>query len=364
MGGNFYFGWFLYNLINISLISLILYNPRVKCSPRILFNLIFCIAVFVLSFLGNSITQDHVIYKDIVDIVLNTKHPFVHIESFWILFIRYICGSYTNYLLILSFLLSSLLFINLQLLRPKNLVIFLGLFSAFSLYGFIGGRQGLFTALFILGVCLIGRRKYIFGICIVLASMAIHKVGSIAIIILLFCILPTDKNKTIIIMGLIFLGAFVIRHILENNAIELFVALENTPGSSYLLNETDPNATGSALWKILPLIRTIVLFIVGTVLIIKINPLVHSLNFENLIFYKFLFWCLIISGGLYLINLPDPTIANRTFSLMTLPLAYTLSNLEKYVGKIYYYQPIVIIPILISLIINNLFIYRVGLTLS
>lgn len=361
---SFYFGWFCYNLLNMSLMCLVLYNYRIKILPNNLFIGLYCAIVFILAFAGNSITQDHEPYKIIVDTILSTRNPFVHVEPFWIYFIRYVCGSYSNYLFILSLLLSSFLFINIQILKPRNIIVFLGIFSSLSLYGFIGGRQGLFTMLFTLGLCLLGKRKWFMGLCVIFVSIVIHKVGFIAVLILLFCLIPTNDKRTVYIISFIIIGAIIMRNLIMNNVDAIFIALDNAPGSSYLINEEDPNSTGSVLWKYIPYFRTILLFVIGISMIIKLNPSVKFLSLMDLIFYRFMFWCIIISGGLYLINLPDPTIASRTFSLMLLPFAYMLSNLGKYIDKLYCYQIIVIITIATSLLINNLYIFRVGLAIA
>lgn len=83
---NFYFGWFLYNLICFSLF-LVMFKKISGKEYRILTSL-YILACIILSLYGNSISPDYTSYKDIVKEVASTQDPFTHIETIYIVLIH------------------------------------------------------------------------------------------------------------------------------------------------------------------------------------------------------------------------------------------------------------------------------------
>ena len=92
---NFYFGWILYN--GICIVLMLMLSKRITKSQRNSFLGVFICAFSVLAIFGNAITPDHLVYREIVEVIASTEDPFVHVEEFYIWLIHHI-GNILNHL--------------------------------------------------------------------------------------------------------------------------------------------------------------------------------------------------------------------------------------------------------------------------
>lgn len=251
----------------------------------------------------------------------------------------------------------------IKVLNPRNPVFFLSLWFILSFNSIIASRAILFYLTFYLGLSYYGKRTYIQGLIIIIISLFFHKTGYIAFLIFLISLIPIRRKALITILSITIITSLVIRGTIMNNLNILydFFANAGIPGSVYLTYEENRNATGSIIWSILPLILYLIDVIFISFTLYKCSFHINIMSSLNKLFYYFSYWGLIISVGLRLINLPDPTISGRTLFLIILPTLYLFTSLKQFDSSFKYNTLLLINLSMIVLLCTDVSILRVGL---
>lgn len=360
MIGNFIFGWILFFFLGISSIVLIEGNYDTKGTNRSIFIVLSCIIFFILGLFGNSITPDYPSYENAIKIVKSTQNPSIHLEPFWINFIKITGCNYFKYRLVLYLLIFLSFAIILFKLKNVNIVIFVSLYILILLISHIGLRATLFLMLFTLSLISLSQKRYILSIIILFISIPIHKVAYIAIPILICCIIPLKNNKIITLLGISILGIGVILHVLVfSNLSELidYMWKNNISGSSYIGNEDSISDRGNIIWSIIYIVSiTGVYFLKLLILFVLYKSRIHF-NGVNSIMYKIVLWSTLFSFSILLIGLPDNTIAYRCSTIGDIPLCYLWSNFPKInISKYQKYKIYLLTTVIILFITQNIYI--------
>lgn len=327
---NFYFGWFLYNLICFSLF-LVMFKKISGKEYRILTSL-YILACIILSLYGNSISPDYTSYKDIVKEVASTQDPFTHIETIYIVLIHSIGNNLWLFQLCIfipQFIVLWIIFT--YLIKLNNPLLFFSLFSIICLFSSIVGRYYLFISVFILGCVLISKKQRIIGLSALIISFFLHKAAILALPIALvsFFDFRITKRK-ICLIGVVYILFIVFcRHILHNSLDELYIGLGSLEGKDYIMRKEGANEGGSMWWQLIYLFQNIVKYALSISCIYLLRERRPSfMKIDNLM-YNLVFWTVLISGFFYMIGLPDNTIAGRILGIGLIPACYLFSQNKK-----------------------------------
>ncbi len=362
MGLSYLTGVVLLNLISILSIIAIQQKVKIPTRQRYLFMRICCISFILIAILGIGITNDVTLYQNKIQFILDTKDPKGILEPFWTTIIQKYRITFIDYLVLLQVVSFSILYCIIRLLNPKNLVYFIGVWVILCLHNIIGGRAILFFMVFYLGVVCIGKGKTVFGILLVLLSIPIHKTAYIAIPILCISLLKLNR-KTIryLLIGLIVISLYAKIFIINNlPIIYAFLSENEVGGAVYLTYEADVNASGHWIWPLVANLKRIIFYLLGYIVLRAID--ISSQNDRQIrLQYNLSLWGLLISGSLFIIDLPDPSIATRVlYIILAVPLPFLVSIVGGQSSKSS--KSNYIVPLLWSyLILTDIGIYRVGI---
>lgn len=360
MVGNFYFGWFIYNLI--CGVLLINFSRTVKLNQIRTAIIIFTASCYLLAIFGNAITPDYIPYQSIIAEIAVTQDPFTHIESIYIYLIHHIGNNYFIY----QFILYTIQFIIFYVLISNSLnhcrfcICFMALFSIIGLYNSIGGRAYLCYVTLLYGIVLFHKHKKTAGLVLLVAGIFLHKIGIIlSPLFLIATAIPFSLNKTRFILLLICIGSLVIalRYLIHNNFGELLeqVSNVNAAGANYLAKEESQNAGGSLWWKIISLYRTLFFYILSIKVLYLTYKHAQSNQLLNLL-YKISFSLILLSISYLGLGLPDQTIGERLLSAATIPICIITAKLRDYDVYTRKDRYLVITGLLILLMFNNAYI--------
>lgn len=359
---HFYFGWILYDLL--CAILMLLVSKRVVFTQKNLFIGCFIIAFIILAVFGNAISPDYGNYVEILDEIASTKDPFVHVEKFYIWLIRQIGKDFYLYqacVYVPSFIAIYLMFT--KGCRLSNPILFLLLFAILVLYSFIVGRLYLFIAVYLLAFTLLAHKKYLLGVILLACSFLFHKLSYIALPLALLYFLPLRLNKKqFFLLGILFVGLLVgVQYLLENYFLELFQSLGAIPGNDYLLRTEGANAGGSLWWQIIYAYQISIRFLFAFIVLYYLKDFASLSVFTfNRMMYVIVFWASLGSLFFYCVDLPDQTIAGRTFSVGLIPLCYLFSQLPNFISVKRWHKVTFFFICLFYMMFNNA--YIVGLS--
>lgn len=359
---DFYFGWFLYNLI--CLILLINLPKQIKYNQRKIFIGFYSIFFLLFALFGSSISPDFFSYQKIVKIVSHAKNPITHIEDIYVNIIHIIGDKFTLFQLIIYIPQFISFYLVSTKLNLKNVALYLYVFAIIGLYQSIIGRFYLYNVTFLLGIILIGNRQYFIGVIILILSGFLHKLGFyLTPLIILFLIIPLNLNKKnvrFILILFLFLSISV-RFILQNHFAEFINMIDETEGHYYIEKKEGYNSTGSIIWQFIYAYQQITTIILSIYILLKTNKhYVLSCRLIDKIMYQILFWLTLFVCFYYMLGLPDITIGSRILSITTIPLAYFICLLQQY-NKISVRQKnFFIIWSLVYLMFNNAYIIGVS----
>lgn len=357
---NFYFGWFLYNLICLSLF-LVMFDKVSKKEYTISITL-YILACIILSLCGNSISPDYTSYKDIVEEVASTQDPFTHIETIYIELIHSIGNNLWLFQLCIfipQFVVLWIIFTHL--VRLNNPLLFFSIFSIICLFSSIVGRYYLFISVFLLGCVLISKKQRIIGLSVLITSFFLHKAAVLAIPIAFISFFNFKiTRRKMYIVGIAYISLVVFcRHILHNSLDELYIGLGSLEGKDYIMREEGTNAGGSMWWQLIYLYQNIVKYTLSIGCIYVLRNKRSSFTSTDYLMYNIVFWTVLISGFFYMIGLPDNTIAGRILGIGLIPTCYLFSQNKKIFLNIIPRYSVGIIY-LIYLILTNAYIVGVS----
>lgn len=329
---NFYFGWILYN--GICIVLMLMLSKRIAKSQRNNFLGIFICAFSALAIWGNAITPDNLVYREMVEEIASTKDPFVHVEEFYIELIHHIGNHF--YLYQCCIYLPIFLGIYWLFTRGCRLVdvnLFLFSFAVMGVYSIIKGRSDLFTVFYLVGIVLLAKKRIILGCICLFFSFFLHKVSFIALPLVPLFFFPWRwSKKRVFAAGLLFICIVSVgRSLIDNNLSDIFQTLDFVQGIGYLAKEEGINDGGSMWWQIIARYQT------GSRFLLSFWALYHLREFcllprgsVNRILYMLLLYITVVSLFFYGLDLPDKTIAGRTFNIGIIPLCYLISILPQY----------------------------------
>lgn len=329
VSSNFYFGWILYDFL-CGILILIL-SKRIVNTQKKLFLGCFFFSFLVLAVFGNAISPDYWNYVDLVKEIASTQDPFVHMEEFYIWLIHKIGNNFYLYQLcvyIPQFVLIYLIFT--RGCHLDNPILFLLLFAILVLYSSIVGRNYLFTAVYLSALVLLANRKFVLGILLLAISVIFHKLAYIALPLSVLYFIPLRINrKTLTVLAILFISAIGgINYIINNYIFELVQGLGDVKGKDYLLLTEKHSSGNSFWWQAISNYQVCVKYLFAFISLYYLRRVV-SLNIFSIdrMMYAIVFWSSLASLLFYSIDLPDTTIAGRTFMLGQIPLCYLFSKI-------------------------------------
>ncbi len=359
---NFYFGWILYN--GICIILMLMLSKRITKSQRNSFLGVFICAFSVLAIFGNAITPDHLVYREIVELIASTEDPFVHVEEFYIGLIHHIGNDFYLYqscVYLPVFL--GVYWIFTRGCSLENIILFLFLFAVMGVYSIIKGRSDLFTVFYLVGVVLLGKRRFILGCACLFFSFFLHKVSFIALPLVPLFFLPWKWNKKRVFMvGLLFICIVSAgRNLVENNLSDIFQTLDYVQGLDYLNRTEGANEGGSLWWQVIYGYQTGVRYFLMFLVLYQLRGFcLLPLGSVNRVLYMLILGTTVTSLFFYGLGLPDTTIAGRTFSIGTIPLCYFISLLPQYMRVSRVQKTVFFFICFFYLLFNNAYIVGVS----
>lgn len=331
---NFYFGWFLYNIICVSLLMVMF--KRINDRDYTMLLNVYTVLCIIFALFGNSISPDFTSYRDIVKEVAATKEPFTHIESVYISIIHEIGNNLWLFqccIFIPQFLLIWLIFT--KYVKLRNSLLFIAFFSIVCLFSTIVGRYYLFISFFLLGCILVAKNKKIIGILLIIISFFLHKAAILAIPIamLSFFKLHLTYRRAIVFFTLYFVVIIVCRHLLQNSLDELYLGLGNLEGKDYIMKKEGINAGGSLWWQFIYLFQNFVKYTLSISCLYYLRQEYIKYDRVDMLMYNLILWTVLISGFFYLIGLPDNTIAGRILGIGLIPSCYLFSQEKRLMLK-------------------------------
>ncbi len=361
MAGNFYFGWFLYNIICIGL--LVNQYRQIKNNQIKGFIALLSLLFFILALFGNAISPDYWPYRNLVDLIARTQHPTTHVEDIYVWLIHRIGDNFNLYQLIIYFPQFLIFYIITIALSSKKIILYLYCFSIIGLYPSIVGRFFLFNVVLILGVISIGCNHKITGIILIIASSFLHKLGlflaPITLLILIFPFCP-QKRYLLIVLCVFVVLSLTVRYIIENYFMYLFETLDGVQGSNYVAKEEGYNSGGNFMWQIIYIYQHLTTILLSFYVLCKLRGFFNSFTLCDKLIYKMLFWLTVIGTFYFSLGLPDITIGSRIITVAIIPLSYIISIYSNY-RKIFRYQKYIYIMWgIFYLMFNNAYIIGVS----
>ena len=358
---SYFFGFISYNITALVSFIAVNYGIKIKNNQHRIFAMICCLIYFVIATIGNVMTNDYFPYKEIISVIHSTRNPFLHIEPFWISVIKYFDLSHCQYVFFLESISFALFYIMLRQLKPKNIILFVSLWTFFLFVHVIGGRAILFYMTFLLGLTLFVNKKYVIGLILLVLSFFFHKTAYIGIPLFILSLFSLSKNG----LRLIFLSSLTISLVLRatvmNNVglIYEFISGAGIQGSIYITYEENINATGMAIWSILPLMLYMIWIGFSIYTLYRLLPYLNVMTSLQVKFYYLAFWGMTVSIAVRLLNLPDPTISVRVLTIIMTPIIYLYTILREYMPPLKYEHKLLLLMLLILLLISDVCTLRV-----
>ena len=329
---SFYFGWMLYN--SIFLLLMLIYSKQISQHQKTLFFGFFVCLFMILAILGNAISPDHMNYRELVNEISSTKNPFVHVEEFYIRLIHsignnfflYLCCIYIPQLLVFYWIFKHGCLL-------KNTALFLFLFVVLVLYDSIVGRYFLFNVIYLSGIVLLVKRRFLLGVFVLFLSFFLHKLSYIALPLIPLFFLPWRWNKKRVILAVLAFASMVylVRNMITNNLAEVVLQLHFVEGVSYLERTEGVHEGGSLWWQIINMYQICVNFLLAFWVLYHLRQFCFlPTGSMNRVMYNLLMCTSMTSLFFYALGLPDSTIAYRSFTIGMIPLCYLLSLLPQY----------------------------------
>lgn len=326
ISANFYFGWFLYDLI-CTLLLINMFKPINDKSRNILI-VVYVLSSMSLALFGGAISPDFTSYREIVKEVAATADPFTHVESIYVDIIHKIGNNqflFNAIIFIPQSIIIGIIIYELRICRP---LLFLCTFSIFCLSSSIVGRYYLFVSVYTLGIILISRKKVVWGILLLTGSYFLHKAALIALPIgfLSLCKFNLSKRNCIIYTGIIILLLVIIRITIANMLEDLYLELGDIQGKDYLLRTEGANQGGSMWWQLIRIYQSTFKFIICLFVLVLLRSKYASLDFKSRIMYNLSMLTFVSAILVNSLGLPDDTIAGRTLTISSLPICYLLAQ--------------------------------------
>lgn len=359
---SYLFGVVSYNLMCVFSMYAIRRKMIIKKNQSNLFVIICCIVFCLIGILGVADTNDFFIYKDKIRFILSTKDSVGTFEPFWIYVIKNFRLTQPLYICILQVTSFFLFFWIVKLLNPHNLLIFISFWIILCFQNIIGGRAILFFMVYYLGIVCFAKRKILIALILLACSIFIHKTAYIAIPLFVISLLPLNKKFIMLMSFIVLIGTICIRMVVISNIgiIYNYFEEQGISGAGYLLLENNINSTGHWIWTANQYILRGIFFYFIFVTLKRLDERHYNSCSQFSIFYNMVFWGGLLSASLFLIDLPDSSIATRSlYIVVILPLPYLLGKLYDSQSK--YARITFLGPILwIYLLIANLSLARVG----
>lgn len=225
------FFWFSF-LVFVLLVAFVYYNALTVRGPiRNSKSTDMYYVMFALLGVFGAFTGDFVSYGDEVARMATQQRYASHFEDIYIWFIKVTEGNYLAFRVFMSVMSYALLYWLLRLFNKSDLRV-LFLYCALEYVFAIEGRQQINIYMFFLGVFLmIGRKKYIYGVLLVIVSYFFHKGGVFCSFLLPFLLFKLNARNLVIAMVL-----FPVIVIVENNILDwaLGIRLRDMRGLTYL----------------------------------------------------------------------------------------------------------------------------------
>ncbi len=355
------FGFISYNILAIMSLLAINYNLKIKGSQKKMFSISCCTIYFFIATLGCAITNDFYPYKEIISIIHSTQEPFLSVEPFWINTIKYFNLSHYQYIILLESTSFILFYHILRQLNPKNIILFISLWTLLSFISMIGGRGILFYMTFILGFTMFANKKYVIGIFLVSLSFFFHKTAYIGIPLFILSLIPFSRKMLILIFMGVIVASLVLRVTVINNIDFIYESISGAgiPGAIYITYEENINATGLAIWRIFPIISYTMVVLFSIFTLCRLHPYLDIMTYKQKKIYYITFWGLMLSIALRLLNLPDPAISVRVLSIVITPIIYLYLILKEYSKPLRYEHRALLLTLIISFLIGDIGILRV-----
>jgi len=307
------------------------------------------------------ITNDFFPYKEIISIIHSTQEPFLNVEPFWIRAIQYFDLSHYQYIFLLELISFILFYFSLRQLNPRNIILFISLWTLFFFISVIGGRAILFYMTFLGGFTIFANRKSVIGILLLSLSFFFHKTAYIGIPLFILSLISFSKNELILIFLCSIVASLVLRITVTNNIDIIYESISGAgiPGAIYLTHEENRNATGLVIWRIIPLISYILYVLFSIFTLYRLLPYLDIMTYKQKRFYYLSFWGLTLSIALRLLNLPDPAISVRVLSIIITPIIYLYLILREYSKPLKYERRALLLTLMISFLIGDISILRV-----
>lgn len=163
-------------------------------------------------------------------------------------------------------------------------------------------------------------------------------------------------------MGIAFLGLLIcVRYLLDNYLFELYLSLGDIQGKDYLLRTEGINDGGSFWWRLISTYQIGVKYLFTFIVLFCLKDFIALPVFSfNRMMYVIVFWASLASLFFYCVNLPDRTIAGRTFSICSIPLCYLFSQLPNYVDVKRWHKLFFFFICIFYMMFNNAYIVGVS----
>ena len=332
---NFYFGWISYNLICFLLILMLMYSMRIAQRQRNVFLGFFVCLFVIISIFGSAITPDYMNYRELVQMIASTQYPFVHVEEFYIWLIHHIGNNFNLYLCCIYIPLFLVFYKIFTRSCPlENSILFLFSIVVFVFYESIKGRYFLFNVIYLAGIILLVKRKFLLGIFVLCLSFFLHKLSYIALPLIPLFFLPWRWNKKRIILAILAftIVLYLIRWVIANNLSEVVLQLHFVEGIGYLERTEGIREGGNLWWQIISIYQTFARFFLAFFILYHLRKFcLLPIGSMERTMYNLLMCTTLVSLFVYGLGLPDSTIAYRSFTVGMIPLCYLLSLLPQYV---------------------------------
>lgn len=313
---------FVGSFIGFVLIALILFAKSER-TLRPYYNVPFkkiwwVFAVFTLLSVYGAFTGDYPSFKVIVE-ELNTRKSFLsytHIEEVYAWIALAVKGNYDLWRLTIAIISYVSLYFCLKFTGTLNYRT-LFLFSTWELWGAIMGRQQCSIYVLLLGLLLIWiKKKYLFGLLLVLISYFLHKGGMIGFSILPFLFVKIN-NKNLVLLAILF--PVIISG--EQLLVDYLKTDENFSGRNYLEIDDFDRTIFNLIdyWC-----RVIGAYIFGIWILLRFKKYKHIkwCNYTA----RFLLGAIYITSLLYFLPIEQKTPFDRSLRFWYLPILFLSSR--------------------------------------
>lgn len=282
---------------------------------------IFWIILFVAIGTYGYFSDDYEPYIDIVKDAYANPFAYFHIEPIWI-WLSGICKGNINWFRFISFFVLTILILLTARIYRIPIKYYLAYYTLLCMESHICWiRQPIAMTIFLIGFGLIYNRKYFAGILCLIATIILHKIGIIMILILPFTLIKLNKRNLIILSCVIPIAFSIIQLILafgDNLTIAIF-------------NEySDADGKFSHRHIIYTIINYIILIANISIIIIIISKYYNYTKNIYTCIVRYLFGVSYIIITLLIMPIQTDVMITRLFSIANILLAIIMA---KYMGN-------------------------------